>query len=256
MEDQAIPFKPSLLACLSKQVKFDIRTHLGRYPRLFLPLAHLRRKSRRDVDWLTSSPISESTEMVIEGFQRSANTFATIAFITTQKDHISVAHHVHAPAQISRAVRLHIPAIVLIREPSDAVLSLLIRQPCLSPRQAIARYINFYKPLVPFRSAFITATFDEVVSDFGEVVRHVNHHYGTCFQVFEHSADNVEKIFQLIEERDREKLGGGKVSERSVARPSNYRVEQKKQLQHRLTSPKLKALLSECNEVFRIFVGS
>ena len=59
-------------------------------------------------DLLALSPSPECaerlhTELVIEAFPRSANTFATVAFQLSQPAPVRVAHHLHAPAQVTEA---------------------------------------------------------------------------------------------------------------------------------------------------------
>ena len=41
---------------------------------------------------------SKETELVIEGFPRSANTFAVLAFDYAQPDDVKLAHQLHAPS--------------------------------------------------------------------------------------------------------------------------------------------------------------
>ena len=57
------------------------------------------------------------TDIVIEGFPRSANTFAVAAFQYAQRRPLTIARHTHAPAQIMLASRANIPCLVLIKFP-------------------------------------------------------------------------------------------------------------------------------------------
>ena len=88
--------------------------------------------------------ISKKTEIVIEGYPRSANTFSVFAFLQAQGRHISIAHHLHVEAQIVLGVRWGIPVLVLLRNPVDAIRSLKIRHPDIIIRNEIERYIQFY----------------------------------------------------------------------------------------------------------------
>jgi hypothetical protein len=56
--------------------------------------------------------VSRTTEIVIEGYPRSGNTFAVVAFRLAQGREIEIAHHLHAAAQIKRAARLDVPAFI------------------------------------------------------------------------------------------------------------------------------------------------
>jgi hypothetical protein len=242
------------LACLSKQLRFDTRAILGQHPSLFLPMAHFKRQRRKSVDWLTANPVSKDTEIVIEGFPRSANTFATVAFYMMQNREVKMAHHIHAPSQLIAAARQKIPAILLVREPADSVLSLVIRLPCLTLAQACRGYIRFYKPLLEYKESCVVAPFEQVTHHYDQVLMAVNQRYGKNFTLFTPSEENTQRCFEIIEERNREKFGGGAVSEKSVARPSSERREVKERLQHDLESSHLRPLLEESRAIYTSLV--
>ena len=93
---------------------------LEKMPSLYLNVMRLR--------W-RGSPASQrlifsETDVVIEGFPRSANSFALAAFRSVNQGGLRIATHVHSPAQVLYAVENDIPAMVLIREPDEAILSL------------------------------------------------------------------------------------------------------------------------------------
>jgi len=119
-----------------RKVRHKTRALIDVYPVLYLLLRRLRPRTRR-------LAVERDTELVIEGFLRSANTFAVAAFGFAQQRDVEIAHHMHAPAQVIPAVRMGIPTLVLIRHPKDAVLSLVIREPHISVEQASKDYIRF-----------------------------------------------------------------------------------------------------------------
>lgn len=206
--------------------RFAVRTRLARHPRLYLPLARWKYRSNDG-----AQAVGGETEIVIEGFPRSANTFAVVAFQLAQGRPVKIAHHLHAPAQIVDGVRLGIPVILLIREPEAAVRSLMLRKPELSARQAFRTYCEFYEPCVPLLDSVTVAPFEEVTTDFGRTIRSANMKYGMDFTVFDHSAANVERCYAVIEEMNRAKYGGGQaVDEKGVARPSAVRDSLKEEL--------------------------
>ncbi|HEX7247504.1 MAG TPA: hypothetical protein VF351_05320, partial [Actinomycetota bacterium] len=86
------------------------RRIMARYPAVYLPL--LRRRQPQ-------STIGPDTQVVIDGFTRSASTFAVIAFQLAQDDHVRLAHHLHAPAQLLAATRAGLPTLMPIRPPRD-----------------------------------------------------------------------------------------------------------------------------------------
>ena len=169
-----------------------------------------------------------------------------------------IAHHRHVPAQVIAAARLNIPTLVLIRPPDDAVLSLLIRQPNMTMKRALYDYARFYSRVLPYRKHFVIATFQEVTLEFGGVTKRLNERFGTDFGVFDHTPDNVEACFQLIDERTRknvaDRVGTAGIREETVPRPSEARTGLKQELQQELLSDRLAERRARANALFREYV--
>lgn len=200
---------------------YELQTLVAQRPRLALPLARFRGHG---------VPFGPGTEIVIEGFPRSANSFAVAAFARAQGRKPQIAHHVHAPAQVIAAAKAGTPAIVLIRDPEDAVLEYVVKKPAITIGQALRGYARFYEPLVRYRSGFVAGVFDEVTKDFGTVIRHVNERFGTTFREFEHTEENARATLEEIDAYWRGIVGPGKQLEIIVGRPSAVRDEMKEQL--------------------------
>lgn len=175
-------------------VRHDVRRLASVHPGVYLPVA--RRK-------YPDAVVGDNTELVIDGFTRSAVTFAVVAFQLAQNDHVRVAHHLHAAAHLMAAARRGIPALVPVRPPEDAILSALIREPLVTPRRFLASYVDFYERIRPLGPRLLVATFDEVTGDFGAVIDRVNQRYGTRFARFAHDEEHVARCFELIDERAR-----------------------------------------------------
>jgi len=147
--------------------------------------------------------VNRDTKIVIEGFPRCGNTFAVIAFQQAQKRKIKIAHHLHVPAQIRYATRNGIPTLVLIREPLEAVASLLVRHPERTPGKCLSEYDNFYRSIVSAKDKFVVADFKETVNDFGSVTTRLNELFQTSFGCFEHTPENIDAVFKRIEKNNR-----------------------------------------------------
>jgi hypothetical protein len=169
-----------------------LRRWVAARPAVYLPLARLKNEH---------SALDADTRIVIDGFTRSAGTFAAIAFQVAQNDHVRVAHHMHAAAPLLTAARGHLPVLLAVREPEATILSASVREPNVSVRQWLRTYVGFYRRVAPIRDALVIATFEEVTSDFGAVTHRVNERFGTRFREFEHTEANVEQVFALIDER-------------------------------------------------------
>ena len=164
---------------------------------------------------------------MIDGFQRSANTFAVTAFQVAQPEPVNVAHHLHAAAQIIAAVRAGIPTIVLVREPEETILSHMIRLPYATGRQAIKNYIRFCEGVAPYRRGFVVGEFRAVTSDFGAVVRDLNATFHTSFAEFEHTDENVLALLRPDRAAEPRAVRSSSRNTRSHGRPRSARTRRR-----------------------------
>lgn len=95
--------------------------------------------------------VNHNSDLIIEGFPRSANTFFTLL---TQKlyPNLQIAHHLHVSSQILYGVKNKKPVIILIRKPDQVVESLLMRDNKLKNDFIFLAFYLFYKPLVNLNS--------------------------------------------------------------------------------------------------------
>ena len=169
-----------------------LRRWISLRPGVYLPLARWKNDH---------TALGEQTELLVDGFTRSAGTFAAIAFQFAQNDHVRVAHHMHAAAAMVMAARRGVPALLTVREPEPTILSAAVREPGIPLTQWLKTYVAFYERIRPFRSGFVVGAFEEVTTDLGAVIRRVNERFGRAFRSFEHTEQNVEAVFALIDER-------------------------------------------------------
>lgn len=224
-----------------RRAAFEAKTLVAQHPSVALPVARRRH----------GIVVGDSTELVIEGFPRTGTTFAVAAFDRAQPRKVEVACHVHAPAQILAAVRRGIPAMVVIREPQNTVLSFVTRHTYVTMAQALRAYVRFYEPLVHERARFLVAGFPDITSDFGAVIARLNERFGTSFAEFDHTEEHVAEVFAAIDE-DYEKRVSGKAFERSVARPSEVRSKLKEELRASYEAPELEGLRARAEHVHAV----
>jgi hypothetical protein len=227
---------------LEKQVQL----HAGRHPTIFYALHRLARKN-------PARAVKPDTQLVIEGFPRSANTFAVAAFRQAQKQKMRLAHNLHVPAQVIRAARWQIPALVLIRNPRDAVLSFVVRD-SISVDQALKHYISFYETVAEYRDDFVLGPFEEVTSRYGAIIERLNAKFGTTFNPFHNDAKNVGKVFTRIEKIYRKRLGEASVEAKS-SRPSSSREKMKREISYELEDPRRRRLISEARAIYDHLTG-
>lgn len=191
----APPLTAPSLSVPARRARHRLRMRVCEHPALYLPFARLK--------YPGPSPevIGPDTQFVIDSYGRSATTFAVYALQIVQPVPVRLAHHLHAPAQLIAAARHSIPAVVLIREPQGAILSQALAEPWISLAGALTAYARFHECLLPYRSRFVVAGFEEVTRDFGEVIRRVNKRFGTGFAEFVPSEPNVRQCYELIRYR-------------------------------------------------------
>ena len=235
--------QPAILFRLEKWVQI----HAGKWPAIFFCLYRLARQGR-------TNAVTPETQLVIEGFPRSANTFAVTAFRQAQDEEVRIAHHLHVPAQVIRAARWQIPTLVLIRKPKDAILSLAIRDP-ISVDQALRYYISFYETVAALRDAYVLALFEEVISDYGMVIERVNAKFGTTFSPFRHNKRNVRRVLARMDKiHDRRHSEASR--ETKVSRPSAVREQIKREVEYETEAQKRRRLITEAEAVYDYLTAS
>ena len=253
-----------------------LRTLLSEHPRIFLPFARWTHPAG------PTKVLNSDTRIVIEGFTRSASTFAVIAFQLAQPKPVRVARHLHASAHLIAGAKRGLPVIACVRPPEATVLSAVIRSSNLTIPHTLWAYARFYERILSYRSSFVVATFEEVTGDFGAVVDRVNSQFGTNFERFHHTEANVARVFQLIEQRSgkpswvkmlsdyqsglvgtdelyrvmREQDGHVSVNEKVIARPSEARELQKTALRRDYAHPRLQKLRRRAEDAYEATLGS
>ena len=202
-------------------IKYKIRFFMTSSPEYFPIWRKIRSKSYPHT-------VNKQTDITIEGFPRSGNTFAVAAFEFSQNKELTIAHHTHSAAQVIESVKLNIPTLLLVRFPKDAIISLVIREN-ISITTAIKSYVNYYENLYKYRDKVYLVSFEKLTTDFGEIITAVNKKFGTCFVPFMHHAENLKKVFSIVDEM--ELKFSGSLDETQVARPSKHRKLLKKTIE-------------------------
>jgi len=225
------------------RTRYRLRTAISHIPSIYLRLADLR---PRDDDG--AKIVTTSTDLVVEAFPRSGNTFTVIALQNSQPHRLNIAHHLHAPAQLIEAVRLRKPALLIIRRPRDAVLSFVLRHPSISVALGLKSWLHFHRALLSHTAGMLVVTFDQVTGDLGVVVDRINARFGMSLSRLEHTPANLDTLFHKIEMRSRERLGTDEIDEMEVSRPSTERTALKASLEKhwQATDLRLQREAAEC----------
>jgi hypothetical protein len=141
--------------------------------------------------------ITDDTQLVIEGCPRSGNSYALAAF-RYSNDGIGVASHRHSPTAVRTALRRGKAVIVIIRRPRDTIASGMQYDPSQPSKWAIQIYRHFYEGILPMADQFLVATFEEVTSDFGGVLRRCNERFGTNFIPYERTESSEQAVSEML----------------------------------------------------------
>jgi hypothetical protein len=187
----------------------------------------------------------------IDGYPRSANTFASEAFKLANPT-VRVASHHHIPTFIIRWLQVGKPGIFMLRKPEDAVVSWAIYwNGCLE--ECLDYYLDYHRVLRPYAGRLFVAPFETTVSQFGRVIEQFNRKFGTQYARFSHEQETVSACFSRIDEAYR--FGeNGTVDERKVCRPSAQRAALKPAFIEQLrTSKSLICKLKEAKDLYNLF---
>jgi len=196
------PQKPfDVLTILARQIIFSFRALVAREPGLWLLFQpyikwdQFKKKSIGKDE--TERLVTSDTELVIDGFQGSANSFATSHFKKNQTKSVKVTNHMHSPTQIIQAINQKIAVLLIIREPVGATLSLTSRWSYVSVTQALEAYIGFYTKLKPYKDYFIISTFDLTTQHLDKVVEAVNEKFNKTFDLVDVAKANTDHANRL-----------------------------------------------------------
>lgn len=190
---------------------------------------------------------------VIEGFPRSANTFASVAFSMSQQSAVLFGNHFHSPAQFQLARKYKVPALLLMREPLDAAKSyVLFSGGRITAIEALLRYIGFHTPLIDIQGSFVVARFEEVISDFSKPIERLNSQFNVNFSTFSHTPDNVKAVFAQIACRQAERVKLGVVAGREGQStiPTAQKARLKELVEPLFDSDELKRPLSTAQALY------
>lgn len=116
--------------------------------------------------------VTNRTDLVLEGFPRSGNSFL-MCYMSIYNPDLCIAHHLHMIGQFAIARRFEVPSVLLVRNPVDAVSSLLVADPPLGVERATDWWIYYHRRLIPHRERLLILPFESFIGDPQESVNMV-----------------------------------------------------------------------------------
>jgi hypothetical protein len=141
---------------------------------------------------------NENTDLVLEGYPRSGNTFSVdFLFYQNEDKKLKIAHHTHDFSNLLLGVKLGVPCAVLIRAPLDAISSYMI----YSNRNvdaAATYYYEFYSSVLAIKDSVLLIKFDDVVTDMNKVILQLNDKYNLNLKM----SDDFRRDSDIVKERN------------------------------------------------------
>lgn len=192
-----------------------------------------------------------TTEVVIEGFPRSGNTYAEIMFRLTQGNRFTISHHSHHPVAVLEAIRAKKKTILVLRKPDDAVLSWCSSWG-VSDLEGIANvfdiYVNYHKALLPAARDLTIFPFDELTTNFKGLISKLATSWQSALRDdFDENA-LARQAFQEIDNRI--VAEDGKLTEIRVNRPSPAREGARRRNLDLIANPELSDIRKRANRIY------
>lgn len=192
--------------------------------------------------------------LMLDGYPRSANTFATQAFRMAQHENLMIGNHFHSPMQVHLAKRYHLPAGVFYRDPMDAALSLMVfYEGKRSAEWTLTSYINFYSRVLLLDEGWVPISMSEAIGPMGVWVNRINQTFGTEFKAAPYSGDWASAVKAAVEAKRKKRLGGNGNTAASLARqttPSEYKTKMRAQALSLFDQKSLQPLKEQATSVF------
>lgn len=184
---------------------------------------YLRARRRKSLSLLCDS----NTDLVVEAFPRSANTYLVSALALATNDALRIAHHLHDPVQLDRAARFEKPCVVILRNPLDAVVSWHLKRPEMDCRLMMAVYESFHAVILRHPQSPSFVSFEDVTGRTDATIKWI------CEKLLaDHGLEPIaadrEAVFHRIDSlkqaRKKSEAASGAASfELSVARPTEMK---------------------------------
>ncbi len=184
------------------------------------------------------------TDLAVEGYPRSANTFVVHALKWSNPE-FRYASHLHCCGSVKFAARKQIPMLVLIREPRGAVVSLALREG-LRLDYCLAWYLKYYKCVAAHRSSLVLADFSIATSGLDAVYAELRRTYGLALRQPPVEPSEIAEVKQMVIHSHR-RFTRGAINPLAVGIPTQEKRDAAPQVGREIdASRRLSRLLDSC----------
>lgn len=204
------------------------------------------------------SPVTKSTDIVVEGFPRSSNTFLTVALTKLLGEGVSIANHYHSSAQFSLGYKLKKPMVLVVREPLNCLVSNLLYYPNRSREEIVDDYILFHENIKQYLPDIFVVDFNDVTTNPLALIAKISDEFDLEIDTASYDQDTfVSNIMGLVKEHA-DRLGRifNEDMTYSLAIPSDDKKKHKQRLLDEIDGDfKLQVKLKNAIEIYRHIVS-
>lgn len=193
--------------------------------------------------------VDETTDLVIEGYEGSGNSFAREAVLFARPG-ARVASHLHSAAHVRRALHLGVPVLILLRPPADAIASYVARFPDDHHElgQELRRYERFYRAMLGMTDKVMFSRFEDTTSRLGDVLLSLNRRLRCHVPVFDHHDPRAVEAVAAVLDSWTDRVFGTQAS-RTRPLPSPTRRASATTIRESLASRRHATALQRCDEL-------
>jgi hypothetical protein len=199
------------------------------------------------------SRIDSSTNLVVEGFPRSGNTFCAETFRLVGGEGFGVVSHVHHVAQVKAAVRKSVPTIVVVRDPVACLSSYLVGGPHATVRGVLREYIAYHEGLHRIIGSCMVVDFDDLTGDIDSVIDRANRIFGFELRALA-DVGTTEDVFTVIDADHRSRYEGEEGM--LLPRPDDERRDLNARYRVEILEPERRSLLARARRAKRMLLES
>ena len=146
-----------------------------------------------------SNTVKENSDIVIEGFVRSSNTYFENNFRFSNPS-LKIAHHNHQISQLYFADKFNKTIVFLIRQPIDSIISAYIYwAKSTHPNKILIEWIKYHKNVINMNLDINVYSFSDVVTDYNSVISDLNKKTNSNFLLADEDILH-KKTFENIKE--------------------------------------------------------
>lgn len=171
---------------------------------------------------------TSSTNLCVEGFESSANTFAFNVLYCLHPN-LDFARHKHVVANLKRAVDYEVPTVILFRDPDDCIPSVVVRfRPSLC--EAIQRYLMFYRYVVEeMKPDVLLVSFEDMTQETVPTVKRIS-----SFANLDVDPDHLNGVEERAKNRIRRRTRKRSNTTEQISLPRENREQKKKEVRDKL----------------------